>query len=57
VATSLDCFGSAVEISRRRRGQVREKDRKLLIYGVLWVTAAVAIMVAFLATAVFELDW
>jgi hypothetical protein len=36
---------------------VREKDRKLLIYGVLWVTAAVTIMVAFLATAVFELDW
>jgi hypothetical protein len=36
---------------------VREKDRKLLIFGVVWITAAVAIMVAFLATAVFSLDW
>jgi hypothetical protein len=36
---------------------VREKDRKLLTLGILWVTAAVAIMVAFLATAVFSLDW
>jgi uncharacterized protein involved in exopolysaccharide biosynthesis len=36
---------------------VREKDRKLLIFGVAWVTGAVAVMVAFLATAVFSLDW
>jgi hypothetical protein len=36
---------------------VREKDRRLLITGAVWVTAAVAIMVAFLATAVFSLDW
>jgi hypothetical protein len=36
---------------------VREKDRKLLILGISWVTAAVAIMIAFLAIAVFSLDW
>jgi hypothetical protein len=38
-------------------GQVREKDRKLLILGTLWVTAAVAISVAFLAIGVFSVDW
>jgi hypothetical protein len=36
---------------------VKEQDRKLLTFGIIWVTAAVAIMVAFLATAVFNLDW
>jgi len=37
--------------------QVREKDSKILIFGVLWVTAAIAISVAFLAIAVFSIDW
>jgi len=36
---------------------VREKDRKVLLLGTLWVTAAVAITVAFLAIAVFSADW
>jgi hypothetical protein len=36
---------------------VREKDRKVLIFGTFWVTAAVAITTAFLAVAVFSADW
>jgi hypothetical protein len=32
---------------------VREKDRKVLVFGVAWVTGAVAVMVAFLAIGVF----
>jgi hypothetical protein len=36
---------------------VREKDRRLVVVGAIWVTGAVTIMVAFLAVAVFSLDW
>ena len=36
---------------------MKESDKKLLTLGIIWVTAAVAIMIAFLATAVFNLDW
>jgi hypothetical protein len=36
---------------------VREQDRKVLVFGISWVAGALVIMIAFLATAVFSLDW
>jgi hypothetical protein len=37
--------------------QVREKDKRVMVFGILWVTAAVTITVAFLSIAVFSVDW